>query len=127
MTARRRIPRWIRMATTVIAAVLLGVTGLLAQEDLDALRRAAEQGDAEAQYRLGVRYETRHEVPRDETEAVRWYRMAGEQGYTSAQLGLGHRYQFGFGVPEDDAEAVRWYRMGAEQGDADTQLKLGFM
>ena len=37
----------------VIVAVGLAVTALLAQDDLDATRQAAEQGDAEAQYELG--------------------------------------------------------------------------
>ena len=41
-------------------------------------RMAAEQGHAEAQYSLGVAYDTGEGVPEDDAEAVRWYRMAAE-------------------------------------------------
>ena len=41
----------------------------------------AEQGDASAQYNLGVTYRTGEGVPQDSAEAVRWYRLAAEQGY----------------------------------------------
>ena len=73
-------------------------------------RLAAEQGDATAQFNLGVMYAN--------GEAVRWYRLAAEQGYAAAQFNLGVMYANGEGVPEDDAEAVRWYRLAAEQGYA---------
>lgn len=40
----------------------------------------AEQGDATAQNNLGVMYEYGLGVPKDDAEAVKWYRMAAEQG-----------------------------------------------
>ena len=47
----------------------------------------AEQGDATAQFNLGVMYANGGEgVPEDDAEAVRWYRLAAEQGYAAAQL-----------------------------------------
>ena len=45
-------------------------------DDLFALITKAEQGDAEAQYKLGVRYDTGDGVPQDHEEAARWYRLA---------------------------------------------------
>ena len=100
----------------------------VSEDDAEAARwyrMAAEQGDAGAQYNLGVRYANGEGVPEDDAEAARWYRMAAEQGDADAQYNLGVRYATGEGVPEDDAEAVRWYRMAAEQGDARAQLSLG--
>ncbi len=44
-------------------------------------RRAAEQGDAEAQYRLGSFYREGFGVQQDDAEAMKWYRKAAEQGY----------------------------------------------
>ena len=44
--------------------------------------RAAEQGDAEAQYSLG--YYLWDETPDDRTEAINWIRRAADQGYTRA-------------------------------------------
>jgi hypothetical protein len=44
-------------------------------------RKAAEQGHAEAQYRLGLCYREGFGVAKDEIEAVKWCRKAAEQGY----------------------------------------------
>ncbi|MFZ1804880.1 MAG: hypothetical protein WAU05_13210, partial [Nitrospira sp.] len=41
---------------------------------IDELQSAAEQGSAEDQYNLGLRYE--NALPKDHRQAVRWYRMA---------------------------------------------------
>ena len=43
-------------------------------------RLAAEQGDADAQYNLGLMYDNGNGVPQDYKEAVKWYRLAAEQG-----------------------------------------------
>jgi TPR repeat protein len=43
-------------------------------------QKAAKQGHAEAQYRLGVAYVYGKGVPQDYAEAVRWYRKAADQG-----------------------------------------------
>ena len=87
----------------------------------------AEQGDATAQYKLGVMYNYGEGVPEDDAEAVRWYRLAAEQGHASAQYNLGVMYDYGEGVLKDEAEAVRWYRLAAEQGNATAQFTLGLM
>ena len=71
----------------------------------------ADQGDAIAQYNLGLMYAYGEGVPEDDAEAVRWYRLAADQGHAGAQYNLGVMYANGRGVPEDDAEAVRWYRL----------------
>jgi len=47
---------------------------------LDVCRVQAEAGDASAQYNLELMYDHGLGVPRDYTEAVRWFRMAAEQG-----------------------------------------------
>ena len=70
--------------TCAAAVVLLAVTPARAQDD-EARRHAAEQGDADAQFTLGFRYEYGLGVPQDDAEAVRWYRLAAEQGNASAQ------------------------------------------
>ena len=88
---------------------------------------AAEQGDAEAQFNLGVMYRDGEGVPQDEAEAVRWFRLAAEQGLAVGQSNLGLMYAEGRGVPQDDAEAARWNRLAAEQGHASAQFNLGLM
>jgi len=87
----------------------------------------AEQGDASAQLNLGVMYHNGKGVPKDDREAVKWFRLAAEQGNAPAQSLLGLMYDEEEGVPKDDKEAVKWYRLAAEQGLADAQFNLGFM
>jgi len=118
------VTRW--LAVVAVGAALAGLSH--AQEtSLQKWRTLAEQGDAEAQYELGVMYDVGTEVPENNSEAVRWYRLAAEQGYAPAQNDLGVMYTAGDGVPENDAEAVKWFRLAAEQGDADAQTNLGAM
>ena len=99
----------------------------LSTDSLKAWISAAEQGNAEAQIRLGILYRFGLGVPEDGAEAARWYRAAAEQGSASAQGSLGFMYANGLGVPKDGAEAVRWYRAAAEQGRVGAQNALGRM
>ena len=90
-------------------------------------RRAAEQGDASAQFKMGLRYDLGVGVPQNYTEAVKWLRKAAEQGDASAQYNLGSMYNDGLGVSQDPVEALQWFRKAAEQGDASAQKNLGAM
>jgi uncharacterized protein len=90
-------------------------------------RPLAEQGDAEAQYNLGVMYEQGQGVIQDYGEAVKWYRLAAEQGDAGSQNNLGVMYAKGRGVPQNYREAVKWYRLAAEQGYPRAQSNLGSM
>jgi TPR repeat protein len=55
-----------------------------AQIDPDLLADA-EQGDASAQFNLGLMYDNGEGVPENDIEAVKWYRLAAQQGYAKAQ------------------------------------------
>jgi TPR repeat protein len=85
----------------------------------------AEQGDAQAQFNLGVMYDYGQGVTQDDKQAVKWYRKAAEQGHPSAQTSLGVMYGRGQGVRQDDKQAVKWYRKAAEQGYVQAQFNLG--
>ena len=87
----------------------------------------AEQGDADAQFDLGVMYYDGQGVPQDHAEAVKWFRRAAEQGLADAQSNLGGMYYEGQGVPQDHAEAAKWFRRAAEQGNTTAQFYLGLM
>jgi TPR repeat protein len=91
------------------------------------LRKAAEQGDADAQFRLGTMYRKGRGVGQDDAEAVKWYLKAAEQGQAKAQHSLAWMYRRGSGVPQDYSEAVTWFRRAAEQGYARAQNSLGRM
>ena len=95
---------------------------------MEGFRVHAEQGNATAQFYLGLVYENGVVgVPEDDAEAVKWLRKAAEQGEGGAQYRLGLKYDNGWSVPEDDAEAVKWFRKAAEQGDSRAQYSLGVM
>ena len=79
-------------------------------DEIDAIRFAAEQGDAKAQSNLGLMYDQGLGVSQDYAEAVRWFRLAAEQGDAGAQCQLGAMYATGKGVqrvntrPDDDTQ-----------------------
>ena len=95
--------------------------------ELQQLHQAAEQGDAEAQARLGSRYQVGEGVPQSHADAANWTRLAAEQGHARAQFRLGGMYYSGQGFPQDYAEADKWFRLAAEQGDADAQFALSVL
>jgi len=88
-------------------------------------RSLAEQGDAGAQYIVGMMYFKGNGAPQDYKEAQRWFRLAAEQGNRLAQVNLGNLYLLGKGVPQDDTEALKWLRPAAEEGVNTAQMKLG--
>ena len=117
-------------------------------------RMEAEQGDAEAAYRIGECYKYGMGVPKNKMEAIRWYRVAAEQGHADAlhelvehtclddveivkwlrklgdvdaqaQYRLGKIYECGRGIPKDNIESVRWYHKAAERGHFFAQFHLG--
>lgn len=87
-------------------------------------RRAANQGNASAQFNLGTMYHAGQGVQKDDVQAAVWTRMAAEQGLADAQNNLGAMYHEGNGVPMDDVQAAVWYRKAADQGDATAQRNL---
>ncbi|MXY16004.1 MAG: sel1 repeat family protein, partial [Acidobacteria bacterium] len=109
-----------RFLGAALMCVCLGAP-LGALQDPDALRAAAESGDADAAYRLGRAYQRGRDVVRDPAEGARWVRIAAEQAHAEAQNDLGRSYANGYGVPRDLEEGVRWFRLAAEQGFAVAQ------
>jgi TPR repeat protein len=89
------------------------------------LRMQAERGNVEAQFALAQAYDRGRDVPKDKTEAVRWYRLAAAQGDAFAQNALGDNYWEGTAMPKNDTEAARWWQLAAAQGFAPAQHSLG--
>lgn len=76
-------------------------------------KKAAEQGDAEAQFGLGVMFANGNGTPQDYAMAARWFIKAAEQGNTAPNFYLGLIYENGLGVTKNYAEAVKWYTKAA--------------
>src|SRR3984957_2338166 len=106
------------------AAVAAYEKGLAAHEKayataLRLLRPLAEQGNAVAQYNLGVMYAQGQGVSQDYAAAASWYLKAAEQGNADAQVNLGILYGMGQGVPQDYAAAHMWFNLAAARGNKD--------
>jgi TPR repeat protein len=91
------------------------------------LRPLAEQGSARAQNTLGAMYAEGAGVPKDASEAARWYRLAADQGYAIAQDNLAVAYIEGHGLGENDAEAAKWFHKAADQGVVQAQNDLAVL
>ena len=74
-------------------------------------KAAAEAGQAEAEFDLGLLYAQGLGVRRDLSEAMRLYRSAAEKGNAQAQFALGQIYLRGWGTPRDEVDAIRWIMM----------------
>ena len=88
-------------------------------------RDGANNGDPQAQLRLGKRYLNGNAVPKDSKEAVKWFRKAAEHGLAEAQLALADCLYDGIGTETNHATAVEWFRKAAEQGSVRAQYNLG--
>jgi len=77
------------------------------------IRPLAEQGDAQAQIKLGWMYEKGQGVPESVQEAVKWYRKAAGQGNAEAQAFLGAMYFKA--VPQDNVRAYMWFELAVQQ------------
>ena len=85
------------------------------------LREAAERDYAQAQFTLGLLYESGSVVPKSLPNATAWFRRAAEHGHIEAQIATGTQYFLGRGAPKDETEACRWYERAADGGDAGAQ------
>jgi TPR repeat protein len=81
-------------------------------------RKAADQGNADAQYTLGNMYRNGQGVPQNYSQAAVLYRKAGTQGHSDSLNNLGVGYEFGhFGV-QNLVLAHIFYNLAAVNGDA---------
>ena len=100
--------------------------------------KAAEQGHADALYKLSYIYIWRNSiltdeygwgVPRDLVQARRFLHKAAERGSTQAQKSLGTQYSLGrsgaWDTEYDKERSAYWYEKAAEQGNAYSQHETG--
>lgn len=93
--------------------------------ELDALKLAAEKGDAPSQFALAKRYEEGNGVEKDSVAAFRWALKAAESGHPQSMLYVAKALQAGAGVPLDYKRAEVWIQKAAEAGDAEGQYLWG--
>ena len=95
----------------------------LIREAYDNLKKLAEQGNANAQYVLGLHLDMKGKET--EIESIKWYHKAAEQGHIEAQsqLKMLLRIHKDLAVMFDDP--FKYLLKAAEQGNASAQVVLG--
>lgn len=82
--------------------------------------RAAQNGDIDAQHRLGFAWEIF-----DKKEALKWLLPLAESGHVEAMKSIASGYTKYGGFGDDPVQYRYWYQKAAEQGDADAQATMG--
>ncbi|GLQ53174.1 peptidoglycan-binding protein [Devosia nitrariae] len=83
----------------------------------EAMRQAAANGDARAQFEVAAILTEGRAVEQNYEEAAVWYERAAAQGFAPAQYRLGNLYESGNGVEKDLDIARLWYQRAAEAGN----------
>lgn len=112
-----------------LALAQVYLDGKLAKKDLyegmDYLNRAANHGNAEAQYHLALlHFYQRPASAESEAAAVRWFSSASMQGHLRASFYLAEIYEKGTLLPEDLTKAKELYQKVAETSKDGSVLEL---
>jgi hypothetical protein len=112
-------------ASTISEAPMQSFKGNLAHASIEELIPLAEKGNLEAQFVLGHNYHNGIKVPKNETEAFKWFLRAAEQGDPASQGNVGTMFYDGNGVKKDGLAALTWWRKAAAQNEWLSQYNLG--
>ncbi len=85
---------------------------------------AAEAGDADAMYAVGLAYRYGYPVTRDCKSALARFLGAVEAGNASAMYEAAYLYENGLGTKEDTQRAIALYTESAEEGVVASMLRL---
>lgn len=84
----------------------------------------AQQGSADAQYKLAGMYQQGLGMSVNMTLAMTWMEKSALQGHALAQLSLGRLFAKGIDVPRDAHLARYWLNLAAAQGEQDAVVML---
>src|SRR5580658_5971887 len=117
------------VSSTLWADAAAGVAAFKKGDYQTALKEwkvAANKGEPEAEYDLGLLYAKGLGVQRDSQVAQQWYEAAATQGNAQAEYSLGQMYAQGWGIPADQASTLRWMEM-ANGSNGDNQDDPGWL
>ena len=96
--------------------------------DFPKVKKEAEQGDPDAQSKMGVMYATGIGAPMNKKVADKWYKKAADQGEPISQWNLAFMYVRGEGGLEVNyTEARKLFLMSAQRGFSSAQYDLGIV
>jgi len=87
----------------------------------------AEEGDAEAQFRVAIMHQNGLGVVANPMAAYKWMKASAEQGLAMAQHSLGFMYMEGECVDQNGEKAVEWFTKAADQGLVGSLTTLAMM
>jgi TPR repeat protein len=111
---------------SAIALTALFCSNLVFAETITELKDKAQAGNAEAQFKLGVRYYRGDGVDKNQVEAVKLLQKSSDKGNTYAQNLLATAYSNGNGVEKDPRRAFELWQKSASQGNENAQNNLAF-
>ncbi len=85
----------------------------------------AANGEADAQFALGLKLSCGPVDRQDLPQAAEWYRRAAVQNHLLAQFNLGVMLSQGQGVLKDESASLSWMSRAAQGGDAGAQFNMG--
>lgn len=94
------------------------------QQALSWYKKAADLGDRNALYQLGLLSETGVATKLDYPDAVKYYQKAADKGNANAKLALARMYQYGLGVSKDLKQSLELYKELAKLDNAYAQYQL---
>ncbi|NIQ00862.1 MAG: tetratricopeptide repeat protein, partial [Nitrospinaceae bacterium] len=89
--------------------------------------KAAEQGNVESFYRLGIAYANGNGVTKNDAEATQWIKKAAAKDHREAQILLGWMYHQGLGVSKDYDQALFWLEKVSDENNLLIQISLGVL
>lgn len=99
--------------------------GEFKKEQLSAIEEAANNGDAEACFKLGALYANGRGVKQNSTQARKWLKKAAAKDNNAARTLLGWLYLNDESLGQSDTDAIELLLQAAESGDSDAQCSLG--
>lgn len=108
----------------LIGGLLQKIPVMQAKYEMRTLRRCAENGDLDALFALGERYQNGPYLVPDPTQAFKNYMVAAIAGHIKAQRALGKMLLNGEGIPSDVGSGTEWLRKAAVRGDKEARELL---
>ena len=105
------------MKKLLVLMVLALSIGFANAQDIQQIKKKADNGDAYSQYLMGYSYNNGvNGVVQDLTQARSWFKKSADNGYGAAAYFMGWYYFYGEGVDKNMSEAQKWFTKASELG-----------
>lgn len=99
----------------------------LPEEEMAAIRGAAEKGDLKAQFKLSRILYDGKQAPMNLKEAAKWAQKSAEAGDENAQVLTAVFYGAGIGFEPDIKKTEQWVRKAVSKGNPLAQASMGYL